>query len=65
MVNVDVFDHLGPIWARVDPLDHFEQKMIFGSKAPPPNPTLSLWGNKLNLLQNSLACFVNIQNLVR
>ena len=33
MVNLDVFDY-------------FKQKMIFCSKAPPPNPTLSLWGNK-------------------
>ena len=34
---------LGPIWNL---LDHFKQKFIFCSEAPPPNPTLSIWGKK-------------------
>ena len=47
MVNLDVLDHLGPFWARLDPFEQFQTKISFCSKAPPPNPTLSLWGNKL------------------
>ena len=42
MVNLDVLDHLGPFWARLDPFEQFQTKISFCSKAPPPNPTLSL-----------------------
>ena len=52
IVNLDVFDRLGPFWARVDPLGQFQTKMIFCSKAPLPNPTLSLWGSKLIFVCN-------------
>ena len=41
MVNLTVFDRLdpfGPIWTH---LDHFKEKLIFCSKVPLPNPTLS------------------------
>ena len=54
LMFLTIWDPFGPVWTL---LDH--------SKAPPQNPTLSLWDNKLNLLQNNLACFGNIQNLVR
>ena len=29
MVNLDVFDHLGPFWARVDPFGPFQTKNDF------------------------------------
>ena len=28
MVNLSVFDHLGPFWAHLDPIDQFQTKMI-------------------------------------
>ena len=36
MVNLSVFD----------PFGSFQTKIDFFSKAPPPNPTLSIWGKK-------------------
>ena len=42
MVNLDVLDHLGPFWARLDPFEQFQTKISFCSKAPQSNPTLSL-----------------------
>ena len=47
LVNLTVFDRLHPfrpIWTH---LGHFKQKLIFCSKAPLPNPTLSFWGEKI------------------
>ena len=38
-----IWDPFGPVWTLSD---HFKQKMIFCLKAPPPNPTLPLRGNK-------------------
>ena len=29
MVNPDVFDHLGPFWARLDPFGPFQTKIMF------------------------------------
>ena len=29
MINLDVFDHLGPFWARLDLFGPFQTKMIF------------------------------------
>ena len=29
MVNLYVFDHLGPFWAHMDPFGPFQTKMIF------------------------------------
>ena len=29
MVNLSVFDHLGPFWAHLDPFGPFQTKMIF------------------------------------
>ena len=50
MVNLDVFDHLG-IGTLLGPCGLFwtisNEKWFFCSKALLPNPTLSLWGNKL------------------
>ena len=40
MANLSVFDHLEPFWTL---LYHFKQKLFFCSRAPPPNPTLSIW----------------------
>ena len=44
MVNLDVFDHLGPFWARLDPFEPFQTKNYFCSTTPLPlpNPTVSL-----------------------
>ena len=48
-----IWDPFRPVWTL---LDHFKQKMIFCSKALPPNPTyfvdMSLWGNKLIFVWN-------------
>ena len=44
-----IWDPFGPVWTL---LDHFKRKMIFCPKAPPPNPTLSFWGNKLIFVSN-------------
>ena len=38
-----IWGPFGPIWTL---LNHFKQKLIFRSEAPPPNPTLSIWGKK-------------------
>ena len=35
--------HFGPIWT---PLDHFKQKLIFCSRAPPPKPYFFHLGQK-------------------
>ena len=43
MVNLNVVDPLGPICTL---LDHFKQKLILCSEAPPPNPTSSILGRK-------------------
>ena len=52
IVNQDVFYHLGPFLARVDLFGQFQTKNYFLLKAHPPNPTLSLWGNKLIFVWN-------------
>ena len=46
MVNLDVLDHLGPFWARLDPFEQFQTKISFCSKAPPQkvlDPFGPLW----------------------
>ena len=42
-VFLTIWDPFGPIWTL---LDHFKQKVIFCSEAPPPNLTLSIRGKK-------------------
>ena len=37
--------HFGPIWT---PLDHFKQKLIFCSRAPPPKPYFFHLGQNIN-----------------
>ena len=32
MVNLSVFDHLGPFWANLDPFGPFQTKIIFCPK---------------------------------
>ena len=47
MVNQDVFEDLGPFLGPSGPFWTISiYSNVFCSKAPPPNPTLSLWGNK-------------------
>ena len=51
MINLSVFDHLGPFWTHLDPFGPFKQKFIFCSEAHPPNPTLFNWGKKFEIVQ--------------
>ena len=44
-----ICDPFGPLWTL---LDHFKQKLIFCSEAPPPNPTLSIWGENFIFVWN-------------
>ena len=44
-----IWNLFGPVWTL---LDHFKRNMNFCSKAPLPNPSLSLWGNKLIFVWN-------------
>ena len=44
-----IWNPFGPIWTL---FDYFKWKIIFCSKAPSLNPTLSLWGNKLLFVWN-------------
>ena len=49
MVDLSVFDPFGLIWTL---FVHFKQKLMFCSGAPPPNPTLSIWGKKIIFVWN-------------
>ena len=48
-----IWKPFGPVWTL---LDQFKRKMTFCSKAHPPNPTLSLLGNKLILPEMVQKC---------
>ena len=51
MVFLTLWDPFGSIWTL---LDHFKQKLIFCSEAPPPNPILSIWGKQFIFALNGL-----------
>ena len=48
MVNLDVFDHLGPIWARLDPFGPFQTKNDFLPKSTSAKPYFVLLGQQIN-----------------
>ena len=48
MVNLDVFDHLGPLWARLDPFEPLQTKNDFLLKSTSANPYLALKGQQID-----------------
>ena len=56
MVNVDVFDHLGPIWARLDPFGPFRTKNDFWLKSTSAKPYFVLMGQQIDFCQMVKKC---------
>ena len=50
MVDVDVFDHLGPIWARLDPFGPFRTKNDFWLKSTSAKPYFVLMGQQIEFV---------------
>ena len=47
MVNLDVFDHSGPFWARLDPYGPLETKNDFLLKSTSAKPFFFLMGQQI------------------
>ena len=52
MVNLDVFDHLGPVWAGLDPFGPFQRKNDFLLK-----PYFILLGQQIDFFWNGPKVF--------